>query len=91
METKHYDLIAIGAGPGGVWGARTAAGFNKRVAIVEKTGLIGGAGINTGTLPSKTLRETALRMAIAPAFRCRSFAASRSHDQRLYAPRKECH
>src|SRR6266404_1913296 len=62
METNHYDLIAIGAGPGGVWGARTAAAFNKRVAIVEKTGLIGGAGINTGTLPSKTLRETALAL-----------------------------
>jgi NAD(P) transhydrogenase len=36
--------------------------FGKRVALVEKTGKLGGAGINTGTIPSKTLRETALAL-----------------------------
>jgi len=62
MQAKLYDLVVIGAGPGGVWGARTAASLGKRVALVEKTGMIGGAGIDTGTIPSKTLRETALAL-----------------------------
>jgi NAD(P) transhydrogenase len=54
-----YDLVVIGAGPAGEKGAAQAAYFGKRVAIVEK-GKVGGAVVNTGTLPSKTLRETAL-------------------------------
>jgi NAD(P) transhydrogenase len=62
MPAGNYDLVVIGAGPGGAWGARTAAGLGKRVALVEKTGMVGGAGINTGTIPSKTLRETALAL-----------------------------
>jgi len=56
----HYDLIVIGSGPAGEKGAAQAAYFGKRVAIVEKTFQVGGAGINTGTVPSKTLRESAL-------------------------------
>lgn len=57
-----YDVVVIGAGPAGICGARVAALFGKRVAIVEKEPALGGAGINTGTLPSKTLRETALAL-----------------------------
>ena len=56
----HYDLIVIGAGPAGEKGAAQAAYFGKRVALVERAPHPGGAGINTGTVPSKTLRETAL-------------------------------
>jgi len=56
----HYDLIVIGAGPAGEKGAAQAAYFGKRVALVEREPHPGGAGINTGTVPSKTLRETAL-------------------------------
>jgi NAD(P) transhydrogenase len=56
----HYDLIVIGSGPAGEKGAAQAAYFNKRVALVERNPEIGGAGINTGTVPSKTLREAAL-------------------------------
>src|SRR3990170_3412410 len=56
---ESYDLLVIGAGPAGEKGAAQAAYFGKRVAIVEK-GEVGGAVANTGTLPSKTLRETAL-------------------------------
>jgi NAD(P) transhydrogenase len=56
----HYDLIVIGAGPAGEKGAAQAAYFGKRVALIERAPHPGGAGINTGTLPSKTLRETAL-------------------------------
>lgn len=57
-----YDLIVIGAGPAGEKGAAQAAYFGKRVAIVE-SGDVGGTSTNTGTLPSKTLRETALHIA----------------------------
>ena len=57
---KHYDLIVIGSGPAGEKGAAQAAYFGKRVAIVERSARVGGAGINTGTVPSKTLREAAL-------------------------------
>jgi len=57
---EHYDLIVIGSGPGGEKGAAQAAYFNKRVALIERNPEIGGAGINTGTVPSKTLREAAL-------------------------------
>ena len=60
MEPIVYDLIVIGSGPAGESGAAAAALFGKRVAMVEKSSLVGGASANTGTLPSKTLRETAL-------------------------------
>jgi len=56
----RYDLVVIGSGPAGEKGAAQAAYFGKRVALVERALHVGGAGINTGTVPSKTLRETAL-------------------------------
>ncbi len=62
MQTQSYDLVVIGGGPAGICGANTAAIFGKRVALIEKLPDIGGAGINTGTIPSKTLRETALAL-----------------------------
>ena len=56
-----YDLVVIGGGPGGEKAAVAAAFFGKRVALIEKAEAgPGGAGVHTGTLPSKTLRETAL-------------------------------
>src|SRR5438045_7758647 len=55
-----YDLVVIGSGPAGEKGAVQAAYFGKRVAVVEKAPAPGGAAVHTGTLPSKTLRETAL-------------------------------
>ncbi len=60
--TKDFELVVIGGGPAGISGANTAAIFGKRVALVEKLGKLGGAGINTGSIPSKTLRETALAL-----------------------------
>jgi NAD(P) transhydrogenase len=57
---EHYDLIVIGSGPAGEKGAAQAAYFEKRVALIERAPHVGGAGINTGTVPSKTLREAAL-------------------------------
>ncbi len=59
MSTE-YDLVVIGGGPAGERGAAQAAYFGKRVAIVERQPEPGGAAVHTGTLPSKTLRETAL-------------------------------
>src|SRR3954462_5445206 len=57
----RYDLIVIGSGPAGEKGAAQAAYFGKRTALIERTApRLGGACTNTGTLPSKTLRETAL-------------------------------
>src|SRR3954464_770468 len=62
MDTETYDLIVIGSGPAGEKGAAQVAYFGKKVALVEKepVPVLGGAAANTGTLPSKTLRETAL-------------------------------
>ncbi|HEY6912537.1 MAG TPA: Si-specific NAD(P)(+) transhydrogenase [Myxococcales bacterium] len=57
----RYDLVVIGSGPAGERGAAQAADSGKKTALVEKTApRLGGACTNTGTLPSKTLRETAL-------------------------------
>jgi NAD(P) transhydrogenase len=58
-----YDLIVIGSGPAGESGAVTAAALGKRVVVIEKSPYLGGSSANTGTLPSKTLRETALAFA----------------------------
>jgi NAD(P) transhydrogenase len=55
-----YDLVVLGAGPAGEKGAAQAAYYGKRVACVERAAAPGGAAVHTGTLPSKTLRETAL-------------------------------
>src|SRR5271169_3465452 len=60
MTLDPFDLIVIGSGPAGEKGAAQAAYFGKRVALIEKEPVLGGAAANTGTLPSKTLRETAL-------------------------------
>jgi NAD(P) transhydrogenase len=61
-EIKNYDLIIIGGGPAGLVGAATATDRDKTVALVDSHHALGGAGINTGTVPSKTLRETALAL-----------------------------
>jgi NAD(P) transhydrogenase len=55
-----YDLFVIGSGPAGQRAAIQAAKLNQRVAIAEKKTVLGGTSINTGTIPSKTLREAVL-------------------------------
>ena len=57
---ESFDLIVIGSGPAGEKGAAQAAYFGKRSALIERRAELGGADINTGTVPSKTLRESAL-------------------------------
>ena len=59
-STSPYDLVVIGSGPAGSSGALAASYFGKRVALIERAKNVGGAGINTGTIPSKALRESAL-------------------------------
>jgi NAD(P) transhydrogenase len=55
-----YDIIVIGSGPAGQRAAIQAAKLDKKVAIIEKRATVGGVSINTGTIPSKTLREAVL-------------------------------
>jgi NAD(P) transhydrogenase len=56
----EFDLVVLGGGPAGEKGAVQAAYFGKRVLVVEREAEPGGAAVHTGTLPSKTLRETAI-------------------------------
>ena len=69
MTIETFDVAVIGAGPAGEAAATTAGFAGKRVVIIEKEPEVGGAGINTGTIPSKTLRETALALS---GFRARN-------------------
>ena len=55
-----FDVIVIGSGPGGQKAAIAAAKLERRVAILERKDMIGGVCLNTGTIPSKTLREAVL-------------------------------
>jgi NAD(P) transhydrogenase len=57
---ESFDLVVIGCGPAGEKAGAQAAYFGKRVAIIERAPAVGGSCINTGTVPSKTLRESAL-------------------------------
>ncbi|PWR00556.1 Si-specific NAD(P)(+) transhydrogenase [Leucothrix pacifica] len=59
---NHYDLIVIGSGPGGRSAAIQGAKLGKRVLVIEKGHKIGGVSVHTGTIPSKTMRETVLNL-----------------------------
>lgn len=59
---EHYDLLVIGSGPAGRRGAIQAAKLGKSVLVVERGRKVGGVSVHTGTIPSKTLRETALNL-----------------------------
>jgi NAD(P) transhydrogenase len=60
MQIKEYDLVVIGSGPAGQKGAICASKLGKSAAVVDKKLAIGGVCVNTGTIPSKTLREAIL-------------------------------
>ncbi|MCE9591923.1 MAG: Si-specific NAD(P)(+) transhydrogenase [Planctomycetes bacterium] len=59
---RHYDCAVIGTGPAGQKAAIQAAKLGKNVCIIEKSPFVGGAQINTGTIPSKALREAVLHL-----------------------------
>jgi NAD(P) transhydrogenase len=58
--TREYDLVVIGSGPGGQKAAIAAAKLGKTVAVIERGRMLGGVCTNTGTIPSKTLREAVI-------------------------------
>ena len=63
VSKKHqYDLIVIGSGPGGRRAAIQGAKLGKRVLVIEKGQKVGGVSVHTGTIPSKTMRETVLNL-----------------------------
>ena len=59
---QKYDLIVIGSGPAGQRAAIQGAKLGKRVALIEKREVVGGACISTGTIPSKSMREAVIHM-----------------------------
>jgi len=60
MTNQDYDLVVIGSGPAGQKGAINAAKLGKRVVVIERAGMVGGASVHSGTVPSKTLRDAVL-------------------------------
>jgi len=62
MGAVKYDLAVIGSGPSGQRAAVAAAKMKKRVAVIEARSVVGGVCINTGTIPSKTMREAVLHL-----------------------------
>src|ERR1700692_1320433 len=62
VNATEYDLVVIGSGPAGQKGAIAAAKARKRVAVIERTGMIGGVSVHTGTIPSKTVREAIFQL-----------------------------
>src|SRR5437763_16796145 len=59
---QKFDIIVIGSGPAGQRAAIQAAKYGRKVAVIEKREIVGGACINTGTIPSKTMREAVLHL-----------------------------
>jgi NAD(P) transhydrogenase len=62
MSAMKYDLIVIGSGPSGQRAAVAASKMKKRVAVVESRSVVGGVCVNTGTIPSKTMREAVMHL-----------------------------
>jgi NAD(P) transhydrogenase len=75
---QPYELIVIGSGPGGQRAAINAVKAGKRVALVEKQTAVGGVCINTGTIPSKTMREAVLHLS---GFYDQSFYGANYHSK----------
>src|SRR6478672_6633531 len=61
-SNQPYDLVVIGSGPAGRRAAIQGAKLGKSVLVVEDRRRVGGVSVHTGTIPSKTLRETALNL-----------------------------
>jgi NAD(P) transhydrogenase len=86
----RYDFIVLGAGPAGRRAAIQAAKLGKSVVVVDDRAKVGGVSVHTGTIPSKTLRETALNLSgwrerafYGQGYRTRSTICSDDLDQRI--------
>ena len=62
MPETNFDLIVIGSGPAGQKGAICAAKLRKRVAVIDRTLMMGGVCVHTGTIPSKSVREAIFQL-----------------------------
>jgi NAD(P) transhydrogenase len=62
MATFEYDVVVIGSGPSGQRAAIQAAKLGRRTMLVECKAVVGGVCINTGTIPSKTLRQAVMHL-----------------------------
>ncbi|MGF1561377.1 MAG: FAD-dependent oxidoreductase, partial [Geminicoccaceae bacterium] len=60
--SQHFEMVVIGSGPAGRRAAVQGAKLNRNVLVVEKGRKVGGVSVHTGTIPSKTLRETVLNL-----------------------------
>ncbi len=78
IGTASFDLICIGSGPAGQRAAIQAAKLGKRVAVVEQQDFVGGACIDTGTIPSKTFREAVRRVFSRPGLESADLRSSRT-------------
>jgi NAD(P) transhydrogenase len=83
-ETKNYDMVIIGGGPAGMVAAITATENHKTVALIDSHHELGGAGINTGTVPSKTLRETALDLSLRREVTISDFLGHEQHVKAIF-------
>ena len=62
MSEQQFDLIVVGSGPAGQKGAICAAKMHKRVAVIDRTLMMGGVCVHTGTIPSKSVREAIFQL-----------------------------
>jgi NAD(P) transhydrogenase len=62
MSESQFDLVVIGSGPAGQKGAICAAKLRKKVAVIDRSMMIGGVCVHTGTIPSKSVREAILQI-----------------------------
>jgi NAD(P) transhydrogenase len=79
MTEEQFDLVVIGSGPAGQKGAICAAKLRKRVSVVDRTMMIGGVCVHTGTIPSKTVREAIFQLTGAAV---KSFYSTRVRGDR---------
>lgn len=78
---RHFDLVVIGSGPGGQKAAIQASKLGKSVGIIEKMQFVGGVAINTGTIPSKALREAVINVIGAKRQGLTAFKSLAREDQ----------
>src|ERR1700733_7071216 len=62
MANQQFDLVVIGSGPAGQKGAICAAKMRKRAAVIDRTLMVGGVCVHTGTIPSKSVREAIFQL-----------------------------